>query len=40
MGVMGVPGRDVTLNEQMREVASMNSRSLMIRSEGLGTVKL
>lgn len=40
MGEMGIPGRDVTLNEQIREVASMNSCSLTIRSEGLGTVKL
>lgn len=40
IGEMGIPGRDVTLNEQIREVASMNSRSLIIRSEGLGTVRL
>ena len=40
MGEMGIPGRDVTLNEQIREVASMNSCSLTILSEGLGTVKL
>ena len=40
MGEIGIPGREVTLKEQMREVASINSCSLTIRSEGLGTVKL
>ena len=40
MGEMGIPGRDVTLNEQMREVASITSCSLTICSEDLGTVKL
>lgn len=40
MGEIGIPEREVTLNEQIREVASINSCSLIIRSEGLGTVRL
>ena len=37
---MGIPGRGATLNEQMGEAASTNSRSLTVHSEGLDTAKL
>jgi hypothetical protein len=35
-----VPGADKTLNEQIRDVASMKSFSLVIFSEGRGTSRL
>jgi hypothetical protein len=40
MGEIGMPGRDTTLKEQIREVASIKSFSLIIFSDGGGISRL
>jgi hypothetical protein len=40
MGEIGIPGRDITLNEEIRDVASMNSFSRASLSDSGGKSKL
>jgi len=40
IGDIGVPGDEKTLNDVMRDVASINSFSFVTDSEGFGTLRL